>query len=96
MQWDPSLLAIHNPLWLVAISWVIGLPLVFGLFLVLASTGIASVEMTTQMVERELQSAGPIRRFAWAFLWGPLLAVFGQMLLTIGLLAAFSGAYSER
>lgn len=92
MQWDPRLLVVPDlALWQMLLVWLIGLPLLFLLFLALTVSGIISVQMTEVMMQRQMESAGPIKRMFLLFFVAPVLAIAGQIILCIGMLSILAG-----
>lgn len=91
MNWDPQLLTpSHLALWQIMLVWIIELPLAYLLFLTLAMTGIISINMTEAALKHEYEMVGPFKRFWLTFFVGPTLAIIGQILLCMFLLAAFT------
>ncbi len=91
MNWDPALLEpSHLAMWRIIIGWLIGLPVMFGIFFFFALTATVSIEMVEASMRREIEEAGPIKSFMLSVFVAPLLAIAMQILLCMCILAVFS------
>ena len=97
MNWDPSLLTpSHLAIWQIVLAWAIQLPVAFLFFLMLATSGIMSIDMTEAMLNEETRTARPLKRLLLTVIVGPSLAVIGSVLLFLFMTAAIGAAATNQ